>query len=36
MKQLIAEEENSITLAKKGQGRLYYRIAVEYSPKVDF
>jgi len=32
MKYLI-EEKSSVTLAKKGQGRMYYRIAVEYSPK---
>jgi hypothetical protein len=34
MKHLIEEPESSVILAKKGQGRLYYRIAVEYSPKV--
>lgn len=34
MSYLVKEKgDNSVTLKKSGQGRLYYRIAVDYSPK---
>jgi len=29
----LVKEDNSVTIGKSGQGRLYYRISIDYSPK---